>query len=156
VTSETQEHVVTVEQVVAVAEEVWSSLLGEPLVPLVVPVQGGSPEDGARTAGQVLITGAWSGGVVLAGSTGLARAVASAMFELPEEELTAEEVRDAFGELTNMIGGGIKSLVPGPSTLSLPAVADDAGALGAAGREVLGAVRLAGRSGALEVAVWGG
>ncbi|HWG95258.1 MAG TPA: chemotaxis protein CheX [Mycobacteriales bacterium] len=153
-TSEAQ--VVTVEQVVAVAEEVWSSLLGEPLVPLLVPEQPGSPEDAGRTSGRVLIRGAWEGGVVLAGSARLARTVAAAMFDLPQEQLTDDEVRDAFGELTNMVGGGIKSLVPGPSTLSLPAVSDDAGALGAPGREVLGAVRLRGSAGALDVAVWGG
>jgi len=34
-----------------------------------------------------------------------------------------EDVADAVGELVNMIGGNVKSLMPGPSVLSLPVVA---------------------------------
>ena len=34
------------------------------------------------------------------------------------------EVVDALGELTNMIGGNVKSLLPAPSQLSLPMVSE--------------------------------
>ncbi|HVD28484.1 MAG TPA: chemotaxis protein CheX [Mycobacteriales bacterium] len=54
--------------------------------------------------------------------TRLARTAASAMFDRPAEALTDDEVADALGELTNMIGGNLKSLLPGPSRLSMPAV----------------------------------
>jgi chemotaxis protein CheX len=34
-----------------------------------------------------------------------------------------DEVCDAFGELTNMVAGNIKALLPAPSSISLPTVA---------------------------------
>jgi chemotaxis protein CheX len=37
-------------------------------------------------------------------------------------ELSPEEVADAVGELTNMVGGTVKNLLPAPSKLSLPSV----------------------------------
>jgi len=39
------------------------------------------------------------------------------------DEAGPADVADAVGELVNMVGGNIKSLMPGPSVLSLPAVA---------------------------------
>jgi chemotaxis protein CheX len=60
--------------------------------------------------------------VLLAAPTPLARTVASAMFDLPADRLTDDEVADALGELTNMVAGNLKSLLPGPSGLSMPAV----------------------------------
>ena len=44
------------------------------------------------------------------------------MFDLPAAQLDDEQVADALGELTNMIGGNIKSLIPGPGRLSMPTV----------------------------------
>jgi chemotaxis protein CheX len=40
-----------------------------------------------------------------------------------ESTPTLDEVRDALGELTNVIGGNVKALFPGPSRISLPTVA---------------------------------
>jgi chemotaxis protein CheX len=40
-----------------------------------------------------------------------------------DEAPSGEEIRDALGELTNVIGGNVKALFPGPSALSLPTVA---------------------------------
>jgi chemotaxis protein CheX len=48
-------------------------------------------------SGTVWITGGWDGAVAIRGN-------------------------DAIGEIANMIGGNIKSLLPGPSKLSLPSV----------------------------------
>ena len=48
------------------------------------------------------------------------------MFGIPEQSATAEQTQDALGELTNMVGGNIKALLPVPSRLSLPAVAEGA------------------------------
>ena len=44
------------------------------------------------------------------------------MFGMEPDEVSADEVADAVGELTNMVGGNIKSLLPEPSLLSLPTV----------------------------------
>jgi chemotaxis protein CheX len=62
------------------------------------------------------------GCVLLAAPTPLARAVAAAMFNLRADQLTDDEVADALGELTNMIAGKLRSLLPGPSGLSMPTV----------------------------------
>ncbi len=45
------------------------------------------------------------------------------MFGIDENEAGEEEIQDAIGELANMTGGNIKSLLPEPCYLSLPAVA---------------------------------
>ena len=44
------------------------------------------------------------------------------MFSVPEGELGDEDLRDALGELTNMVGGNIKTLLPGSEFISLPTV----------------------------------
>ena len=44
------------------------------------------------------------------------------MFQLNEDEVVSDLVQDALGELTNMTGGNMKSLLPEPCYLSLPAV----------------------------------
>ena len=41
------------------------------------------------------------------------------------EALTDAEVRDAWGELVNMVGWNLKALVPPRSRLGLPAVLSD-------------------------------
>ena len=38
----------------------------------------------------------------------------------PAEELADEDVDDVLRELANILGGNVKSLLPGPSTLGLP------------------------------------
>jgi chemotaxis protein CheX len=73
-------------------------------------------------AGCVQITGSWEGAVALDCPVELAKKVASIMFQLKEDETTTDLVEDGLGELTNMTGGNIKSLLPEPCYLSLPAV----------------------------------
>lgn len=107
------------EQIVAITQDVWSSFTGTAI--------GSASEEvaldaGDVTVGRVAVTGPWQGCVLLACPTQLARNAASAMFERPAEQLTDDEVADALGELTNMVAGNIKSLLPGPSRLSMPAV----------------------------------
>ncbi|MBJ7359171.1 hypothetical protein, partial [Nocardioides sp.] len=40
-----------------------------------------------------------------------------------DEALDPVELSDVIGEFANIVGGNVKSLMPGPSTLSLPLVA---------------------------------
>ena len=46
------------------------------------------------------------------------------MFGIEVYELMPDQISDALGEMTNIIGGTIKSFLPEPSCLSLPAVAE--------------------------------
>ena len=68
------------------------------------------------------ISGEWNGTVCVSCSQLAARHATSAMFGMEDDELTADEINDAVGELVNVVGGNIKSLVPGPSVLGLPTV----------------------------------
>jgi chemotaxis protein CheX len=103
----------------AVVEEVWSSFLGaeEPILPLPTPL----PPGGWMAA--ITVSGGWDAQVTVNLSDAGALHVTSTMLMCPVEECSDEDLRDALGELVNMVGGNIKSLMPGPSVLSLPAVA---------------------------------
>jgi chemotaxis protein CheX len=102
--------------VLALIEEVWRSFVGvdEPLLPA-------EPDTGSVAyAATVTITGGWDGAVTLEFGVGTAEAVSARMLGL--DEITEADVADAIGELVNMVGGNVKSLMPGPSALSLPVV----------------------------------
>ncbi len=75
-----------------------------------------------QVTGCIQISGEWQGAVVVQSSEEFARTVASRLFEESRENLVEDDLRDAFAELTNMIGGNIKGQVPSPSFLSIPSV----------------------------------
>lgn len=86
--------------------------------------------DGAeshRLLGTIQITGEQPLSVVLCVSDGVARAASAAMLQMPPNEVSNEDERDVVAELTNMIGGNLKSLIQGASFLSLPTVVEGRG-----------------------------
>ncbi len=105
-----------------VLELIWSTQLG---LELAKDGQAGevpmAPPEGLMT-GTVQISGGFAGAVHLMCSRPAVRAAAARMFSVPEAELTNEDLRDALGELTNMVGGNIKTLLPGSEFISLPTV----------------------------------
>lgn len=111
----------TQDDVQALTEEVWSTFLGhtEPLVP--TAEQSFTPEWSAS----VTIKGDWNGKVAMELTREGAHRVTCGMLGMdPESDETSEaDVVDAVGELVNMVGGNVKSLVAGPHQLSLPLVA---------------------------------
>ena len=110
--------------VLAVVEEVWTTFLGgEPLVP-VVPEPDGTERVTTWDAA-VTVSGAWYGVIAVSVADDLALSVTEAMLGVGSggAPVASEDVVDALGELVNVIGGNIKSLMPGPSKLSLPLVA---------------------------------
>lgn len=114
---------VTAEEVVDITREVWSSFLGLDLEPLYVD-EVDPTVPGPSMSGVVGISGAWNGSVAVECGVEHARAAAEAMFAAEPGSLAPEEVADAWGELTNMVGGNIKSLFPAPSALSVPTVSE--------------------------------
>ncbi len=110
----------TSDDLVALTRQIWESLLCRELdVDL--------PDPGRTVLGPtscVHISGGWNGSVLVTFSAQLARTVAETMFGMDPGEASPEDIADAIGEIANMIGGNVKSLVPGPSQLSLPTVAD--------------------------------
>ncbi|MCC6510602.1 MAG: chemotaxis protein CheX [Pirellulaceae bacterium] len=81
-----------------------------------------APAHPTHVTGCIQIIGTWQGAVVLQTTEDFARNAAARMLCLEDDELTAADIQDAMAEITNMIGGNIKSQVPGPSYLLLPSV----------------------------------
>ncbi|MBK7972631.1 MAG: chemotaxis protein CheX [Deltaproteobacteria bacterium] len=103
------------------AETVWTSVLGLNLARAEAPPANGSTR---HMIGCVVITGAWEGAVTIECPESMAKKAAGIMFGTEPEAASDDEVRDALGELANMIGGNVKALLPSPSQLSLPTVAE--------------------------------
>jgi chemotaxis protein CheX len=99
----------------SLVDEIWSSLLAPPPVDADLLAYAG-----AGMAGYVKISGGWDGHVVVETSRDGAVAIASTLFDAPADDLGADDLNDAVGELANIVGGSVKSCVDGHSTLSLP------------------------------------
>lgn len=111
---------VSPEQIERLVTDIWEQTLR-------LPVQTGDV-GGAVSASQrvmaayVQISGGWNGAVVLTCTAELAATAAATMFSVPPDAVSPRDELDALGELSNIIGGSIKALLPGPSHLSLPTV----------------------------------
>ena len=113
----------TADDVRAVTGEVWESCLahyGDPL-----DWGTGEPLEAPVARALVHISGDWSGAITLEMSVATAEVAARVLLEVDDVE--PWEVADAVGELVNIIGGNLKSLLPTPSKLSLPRVSQVAG-----------------------------
>lgn len=110
------------EDLFEVLQTIWSTQLGLELD------DDGQPsglvtdsKDGLMT-GTVQISGGFTGAVHLVCGRGVIRTAAAQMFSVPEDDLSNEDLRDALGELTNMVGGNVKTLLEGTEYISLPTV----------------------------------
>ena len=146
--------VVTGEQITSITQDVWQSFLEMDLEPH--PLGHDAPSlDGPTVTGCVGVSGEWNGSVFLEVTADLAQAAAEAMFQADPGSLAPEEVADAWGELTNMVGGNIKSLFPAPSALSVPSVSEGlAQQVFVPGASVLQRVQLIGPDALVRVTVW--
>ncbi len=97
---------------------VWSTVLGLDAEDGEPPAESMEPS----LTSSVDIRGGWEGTVSLCCPDALGRKLAAAMLECKEEQTTPHLIADAVGELTNVIGGNLKAMVPGPCTLSLPRI----------------------------------
>jgi len=145
---------VTAEQITEIAQEVWESFLGLTLLPH--PLGSDAPTiTGRHMTGCVAVSGEWNGSVFLACDGELAAAAAEAMFAADPGSLSADEVSDALGELTNMVGGNIKSLLPAPSRLSVPTTSvGQAGSVRIPGAVLLDRVVLLSAPGPVHISIW--
>ncbi|MGI5169986.1 chemotaxis protein CheX [Spirillospora sp. CA-253888] len=110
----------TVDDLQAITEQVWLSYLDPEGTDPLVPVPAGPPA--GAVAASVSVTGAWDGHVVFTCSRAASLRAASALLGVPADEVTDDDVADAVGELVNVIGGNVKSLLPDGCLLSLPHV----------------------------------
>ena len=71
--------------------------------------------------GRIRIRGGWHGTIVLQTDEQLANRAASKMLCLATGASASDkDAHDAIAELTNILGGNLKALLPGPSQLGLP------------------------------------
>lgn len=97
---------------------IWATLVG-------LPIEIGGAElrpDESTVTSIVHIDGAWHGAVLLQCPMSLAALLAKEMFR-GDGEASLEEVGDALGELSNVVAGNIKALLPEPCAISLPTIA---------------------------------
>lgn len=103
-----------------IVEEIWAAMLG--LEPVPTHEVATYPAQARLVTGAVQITGDFEGAVTVQMSDRFARQAAALMFAMDASEVTDEEMADTVGELANMTGGNVKSVLGGTSQLSLPAV----------------------------------
>jgi len=122
---------------------ITQDLLGQ-VVDEVLETFVGVVVDEPRSEGAVLpvtafvqITGGWTATVLVSCSDELATTVTAAMLALPVDELAQADISDAVGEVANMIGGSVKSLMLEPADLSLPTVIFGASGASVPGTELL-------------------
>lgn len=82
------------------------------------------PSASGRWTAAVHIAGAWNGTIILETGSPLARAAAAEMFDVAPSAVGDQDIQDSLAELANMIGGNVKTVLPGPSFLSLPTVTE--------------------------------
>ncbi len=105
----------------AIAADIWSCYLDPDSL---VRQPAGYREPGRHeVTAWVSVSGGWQGLVVLACSSATASLAAASLLGTPLAEVTHGDVRDALGELANVLGGNVKSLLAPSCTLSLPGVA---------------------------------
>lgn len=103
-----------------VVERAWTSAAGLPVKRSALAKTSEMQDTLVR--GCLHFRGAWQGVVVLEGSTEIARHAAAGMFGMESELISAEEMRDAWGEIINIVGGNISCFLPEPCQLSTPSV----------------------------------
>ena len=124
------------QEIFEIAEATWQSIVGMQVSSGAGVATMPSPE--GFLTGSVEISGAWNGVVLMHGAEPLIRNAAAVIFGSNASEVSHQDQLDAMYELTNIIGGNIKSLLPEPCQLALPKVESTTPEL----LEVAGAERL--------------
>ncbi len=105
----------------AVVHHVFGSMLGVKVwsTPAASPAE--SPR---RVVSAVYFVGGWKGAVLLECAPLPAFTFTAKMISIPEPSWVDDDVRDAIGELTNIIAGNLKTALPEGAELSMPSVVE--------------------------------
>ena len=104
----------------AVVEQVWASMLHQPVLPWTAPWPTGT----VGPLASITVTGDWSGTLRLWCTDGAATSMTRALLKpAAGVEADAEDVEDALGEVVNVVAGSLKGALGGASRLGLPHVA---------------------------------
>jgi chemotaxis protein CheX len=139
------------EELGELVEQVWRSYLDDELA-----VEFAPPAEpaGRRMLAWVSITGDWTGHVEVLATPQGAERIAATMFQTPVADLSPAEIADAFGEIANMVGGGVKGMVGTHTALSLPQIVLDAAALVSPVAEPYITVHATWHGEPLEISLW--
>lgn len=110
--------VISEEELSEIVEVVWMTVLE-------LPVKAGSRADllaSEYITASIVISGAWHGVVNVQASLDFLRRAAAHMFTINVDEIELQDCMDTLTELTNMLGGTIKCLLPEICDLSLPTI----------------------------------
>lgn len=99
------------------AESVFLSMLGLN----VQPIEAELPST-EMISGAIYYAGPWKGAALLQCEPGEAYDFTARLMGIPQPEAFDDDVRDAMGEITNIIGGNMKPLLPHGVVLSMPSV----------------------------------
>jgi hypothetical protein len=144
--------VVEHDQVLAIAQEVFAAMVDGD-AGLLQPWPGELPEIEDVVVAWVDMHGPMAGRAELTTSATTARDLTRALLGMGADEVvTSMDLVDAFGEVANVVGGNVKSLLPLQGTLGLPQVASVAPAV--PGARLVQELPLSWRGRPLVVAVW--
>src|SRR3954462_5157713 len=95
----------------AIAADLWEAFMRRPVE--VRPALEGEP--GPIVCASVCVSGAWEGVVMVEAGAEAADLLGAALFGMQPGEAAEADIADALGEIANVIGGNLKSTLPGPS-----------------------------------------
>jgi chemotaxis protein CheX len=113
-------------EVIEIVDRIGELQLGWTVAPS-APEEAVADLDETSTTATVELMGDFDGAVHISCTGQVARAAAAQMFSSSPASLSTAEIRDALGEIANMVAGNLKGRVPGASSLSLPTVVEGRG-----------------------------
>jgi chemotaxis protein CheX len=103
-----------------IVEDVFRTMLGLE----VERREDGEPMEAGSVTAAVHFVGEWKGAVLLQSSPEMACALAACLTPASPPAQLDDNVRDAMGELANMVAGNLKSVLPPGVALSMPTVVE--------------------------------
>lgn len=103
-----------------IVQDVLATMTQYPAAPSAEPY---SPQPGRATCA-IHFVGDWSGALLIECPLPMAFEFTARLMRIPKPIQFDDDVYDALGELANMIGGNLKSVLPKGATLSMPTVFD--------------------------------
>src|ERR1035441_8033474 len=112
------------ESVIKAKSPFWEQMLAMTLKPIASADQ--FCVGAGHVMGSVDLSGNWTGRIEVRMAQGLAYEATAAMMMQPRESVGEADALDATKEIANMVAGTIKSSVPRPCSMSVPASAVEA------------------------------
>jgi chemotaxis protein CheX len=112
--------VISQEELIGVVDEIFHSMAGMQLTPSATIVH--PDKEKGYVVSAVQIVGDWKGAVRLDTDMQFARLACAQLLGVDPADLSYDDIRDAAGELANITGGSVKTLLAPTGNLSLPSV----------------------------------